>query len=305
MGDENKKEKIRNIVRRIGIGFLFSAAFLLIGISAYRFWEYKSGESVYDELEDNFTGTDHSKGKGKDPDKKDKEDPDDFAVDWDSLLAQNKDVIGWIRTMNGASYPILHGESDDTYLYHDINRSYNINGSIFLHYANSGKWYDKNSLIYGHNMNSGAMFGTNREYKDESFGKEHPYFYIYTPEGRYTYHIYAVIITEDQSACYNPDIQNDMEMKEYLDLIKKNALYTVTDAQPEDQVVTLSTCTGQAHGTTRLLIEGFMESFKPADGGKTLDRKELQFRMKEKRLEKKAEEYDEQFRKNSTGEEDT
>lgn len=282
--------------------FLFIVSMVLIGISAYRFLEYRTGEAVYEELEDKYTGTDHSKKKENDTDESQLADDDGFSVDWDALLAQNSDVVGWIRTMSGASYPILHGESDDEYIYHDIDHDYNINGSVFLHYANSGKWTDKNSLIYGHNMNSGAMFGTNRKYKDEAFARENPYFWIYTPEGRYTYHIFSIIVTQDLSECYNPDIQTDTEMSEYLKAIRENAMYYFAEPVPEDQVVTLSTCTGQAHGSTRLLIQGYMESFRPADGSPVMTREELQFKMKDMRMQEAADAFDKKHGGNITHE---
>lgn len=281
----------KSVVMKIIAAVFFIGAFVLFGMAAYRYWEYRSGELVYEELEDNFTGKDHG---GKD---REDEDTDDFTVDWDALLAQNKDVVGWIRMASGANYPILHGESDEEYVYHDINRSYNINGSIFLHYANSGKWYDKNSLIYGHNMNSGAMFGSNRKYKDEAYAKENPLFYIYTPDGCYTYRIFAVVITEDVSDCYNPDIKNDAEMKEYLELIKRNAMFRIGEAQAQDQIVTLSTCTGRAHGSTRLLIQGYMESFNPTGQKKTIGREEMRRTMKDRRIQAEADAYEEAMKK--------
>ena len=274
----------------IGIGILFFTALIFIGIASYKFFEFKTGEAVYDDLEDNYTGTDN-KDDESDSQENTTNETDDFSVDWDALFARNKDVVGWIRTMSGASYPILHGETNETYLYHDIDHNYNINGSIFLYDANSGEWYDKNSIVYGHNMNSGAMFGTNRTYKDELFAQENPYFYIYTPEGRYRYRIFTAVITQDASACYNPYIRTKEEMKEFLDTIKKESIYTLAEAQPEDHIVTLSTCTGRAHGDTRFLIYGYVDEFRKIDG--TIEtREELQFKMRDKLLRKEAEEFD-------------
>ena len=278
-------QKFRKI---LGVCCVIAAIALLAG-AARMYWEYKSGEAVYDALKTGFT---KRPGDGDDNNERDdsesspdtpiiKEDAgtDDFVVDWESLLAQNKDVVGWIQTESGADYPILKGVDNAEYLYADINHDYNINGSVFLCYLNSADWSDKNSIVYGHNMNSGAMFGGNKQYKDEDFAREHPYFYIYTPVGKYTYRIFGVVVTQDQSECYNPSVKNDTEMAEYISVLKRNAMYWLADPQPADHVVTLSTCTGQAHGTTRLLIHGYMDSFTPIGGGKTVDRAELQRRI--------------------------
>lgn len=56
---------------------------------------------------------------------------------------------------------------------------------------NPGDFSGRNTFIYGHNMKNGSMFAQLLKYKDDSFYKEHPYFYIYTPDGKVrTYEIF-------------------------------------------------------------------------------------------------------------------
>ena len=50
---------------------------------------------------------------------------------------------------------------------------------------NQNDFSDRNTFIYGHNMKvGGEMFSQLNEYASEDFYKAHPYFYIYTPDGK-------------------------------------------------------------------------------------------------------------------------
>lgn len=56
-------------------------------------------------------------------------------------------------------------------------------GSIFCGCRNEKPFEDFNTVIYGHNMKNGAMFNNIKSYTDQSFADEHPYVYIYLPDG--------------------------------------------------------------------------------------------------------------------------
>ena len=231
------------------------------------YFEHRRGEIVYEELSDSF---DNESDAPEDNGNVAPVDNESFSPDWEKLKSINKDVVGWIRTPAGADYPILQGDTDDKYIKTDLYGDHNVNGSIFLHYSNAPDMSDRSSVIYGHNMNSGAMFGHNRKYKDEDFFNENPYFYIYIPKDGGTctlkYHIFSVVVTEDTSECYNPDIITDKEVSEYLKVLKKNAMYWRDGADEHSRIVSLSSCTGRAHGSQRLLVQGYLESYKDNDG---------------------------------------
>ena len=257
-----KKKKI-NFVSIV----FFAASFIMAVAAVLIYMDYRKGEIVYEELSDSFADSDSDEDT---PDESGGDIDTPFSPDWEKLKAINKDVVGWIRTATGADYPVLRGETDNTYIKTDIYGDHNVNGSIFLHYSNAADFSDRSSVIYGHNMNSGAMFGRNSDYKDESFLDKNPYFYIYTPKDGGTctlrYRIFSIVVTEDASECYNPDIMTDAEVSEYLKTLKKHSMYWCGEPDEKCRIVSLSSCTGRAHGSQRLLVQGYLEQYTDSDG---------------------------------------
>jgi len=239
------KEKIKKL-----FGSLFIAVAIVCLIAAYQQWKlYQEGSKEYEEIAEN-----HTEEPG------DNEDDDDFSIDWDALFAQNPDLVGWIRMSPTANYPIVKGTDNSFYLKHGFDKSYNINGCIFMHYQNSKDWTDKNTIVYGHNMISGAMFGNNDYYKDISYAKEHPYFFIYTPDGMYTYKIFDTITAKDATDPYEINIDSEESFGEYLEKMNQMKDYGLdTQVSTKDRIVTLSTCTSQ--GNKRFIIQGVLYSF--------------------------------------------
>lgn len=90
------------------------------------------------------------------------------------LQAINKDVVAWI-TVNGTNIddPVLQGETNLTYMNHDIYGNYSLAGSIFLDYRNKPDFSDNYSLVYGHNMDEHLMFGDLALFKEKDFFKKH------------------------------------------------------------------------------------------------------------------------------------
>lgn len=108
----------------------------------------------------------------------------------DSLREEygNKDIIGYL-TVDGhdVEYPILYGETNDSYLKASPSGGYDYNGSIFLDSGNRPTFMDSRSVIYGHNMRDGSMFGSLANiYSD---GIEDETFTIYTYDGVLTYDV--------------------------------------------------------------------------------------------------------------------
>ena len=65
----------------------------------------------------------------------------------------------------------------------DIDHNELSAGSIFIASENEDPFNDFNTVIYGHNMKNGSMFNNIKSYTDQSFADEHPYVYIYLPDG--------------------------------------------------------------------------------------------------------------------------
>ena len=188
-------------------------------------------------------------------------------IDFDALLKRNPDVKGWIDIPDTrVSYPILQGETNDTYIHSDIDKKEFRAGSIFIASENENPFVDLNTVIYGHNMKiGGEMFSQLKEYEEESFYKEHPNFYIYTPDGKTrTYTVFSAAVVKDTADQYNLTYATDEAFESYLKMCKEDSAYdTGTEVNAQSQIVSLSTCTNVKEDE-RFLLQGVLTA---TDGG--------------------------------------
>ena len=176
-----------------------------------------------------------------------------------ALQEKNEDVVGWIRfdEPEVINYPLVQTDDNDKYLTTTFEGNGNKVGALFLDRINEADFEDENTFIYGHNMKNGSMFGRLRKYKKESFYKEYPYFYIYTPKGQvYTYQIFSVEITNDTSESFQKQFDDETEYLMYIEKIQKKSLYdTGVTADADSRMVSLSTCTNVSE-EERLVVHG-------------------------------------------------
>ena len=179
----------------------------------------------------------------------------------------NKDIIGYL-TVDGhdVEYPILYGETNESYLKTSPSGGYDYNGSIFLDSGNRPTFADSRSVIYGHNMRDGSMFGSlasiySGGIKDETFT-------IYTYDGILTYDVLgtATIYAFNDNPLLNPVslkideyanqgyseaeiarfIEKDEGFYTGIDSIKSSCIYWNSDLDYSDKshLVSLMTCYG-------------------------------------------------------------
>lgn len=227
-------------------------ALLVLLISSIRFimiqMEYREGKSEYEEIAKVAIST-----KNKDD--------DEFRVDFGALKKLNSDVVAWIRFEEPRiiNYPIVQGKDNSEYLSVTFSGYDNTVGTLFVDVRNKDNFTDKHTLIYGHRMNNGTMFNELDNYKEEGYGKKYPYFYIYTPDGlERKYEIYSTEIVSEVSDVYTCTFANENDYKKFLKETRRYAFYdTDIDVTTEDQVVTLSTCTGD-NKKERLVVHGVL-----------------------------------------------
>lgn len=179
----------------------------------------------------------------------------------------NKDIIGYL-TVDGhdVEYPILYGETNESYLKTSPSGGYDYNGSIFLDSGNRPTFVDSRSVIYGHNMRDGSMFGSlasiySDGIKDETFT-------IYTYDGILTYDVLgtATVYAFNDNPLLNPVslkideyanqgyseaeiarfIEKDEGFYTGIDSIKSSCIYWNSDLDYSDKshLVSLMTCYG-------------------------------------------------------------
>lgn len=188
-------------------------------------------------------------------------------IDFDSLISQNEDVVGWIQINNTVvDYPILQDEDNDYYSHHDIDGNKRNTGSIFLDANNEsisnpiGELDDLN-FIYGHHMANGSMFSSICNYKKQSFVDKNPFFVIYTTDGyAYKCDIFAGVLFDGvTSHLYNnyQDFVSEKNFQNYIDYILENSMIsTDVEVSYEDKIVALVTCSYEngINGNLRFVV---------------------------------------------------
>ncbi|MCC8152126.1 MAG: class B sortase [Lachnospiraceae bacterium] len=238
-------------------GRILSTVILIaaIAVMAFSLWklipillDYKMSEDTYEELIGECVDL------GEDAEDADTEDDGGYnwaavRIDFDSLKAINPDVIGWIRFDDTETvpvdYPILYGETNDTYLHMNLYRESYSAGSIFLEAANSPDFSDYYNIIYGHNMKNGSMFGSLKKYRrEEDFYESNPCFTIYTESAAYRYQIFSYEEVKDDSEIYTVGYQPYEIYQSLIDAMVAGSMNN-TGITPDcsDRIVTLSTCT--------------------------------------------------------------
>lgn len=247
---ENKKKK-RKAFDAVSTTILIVAVCVFV-FSLYQLVmmlvPYYTGSKEYDKIQDVAITAD--------------EDGSGFHVDFDTLLEMNPDTVAWIRfdEPSSISYPVVKSADNNEYLTKSFSENDNKLGTIFVDMNCSSDFSDRNTLIYGHNLRlTGRMFSQLLEYEDESFYKEHPYFYIYTPDGKVrTYTIFAASVVQDTSDNYTISYDTDADYESYLELCRNSSLYdTGVEVNAQSQIVSLSTCTNGAD-TERFLLQGVL-----------------------------------------------
>lgn len=179
-----------------------------------------------------------------------------ITVDFDSLMEQNGDVVGWLFCENTPiNYPVLQSTDNNYYLRKMINKKYNIAGSIFMDYRSKSDISSLNTIIYGHNMKNGTMFGTFTEYKKQSYYDEHPALWFLTPEHSYKIELIAGYVTSSTSDVYKDFCSKDDLKNHVKDSIEKSTFVSGVNIAEVDNIVTLSTCSYE-YSTARYVLIG-------------------------------------------------
>lgn len=230
---------------------VFSA---IIAFSGYRlytiFHEYHEGEKQYKETAENYI-------RKPDPPKT----PDDplttcpISVDFESLLAENSDVVGWIYSDGTQiNYPVLRGESNESYIHTMINGEYNSAGSIFMDFRNNPDLSDINTILYGHHMKNGSMFASLHQYVHQDYYDEHKYMWYLTPDHIYRFDVLAGYVGDAEAEIYTIFVDKD-ELYSYLDFATSSSTFT-PDHIPEgiNGIVALSTCSYEYDDARYVLV---------------------------------------------------
>lgn len=227
----------------------------VIMISGYRLWKMFS---EYHESDKQYEETAKRHVHKKDPDNTMSEYGPQvcpITVDFDSLLEENKDVVGWIYSEDTPiNYPVLRGETNDTYLYHMIDGRYNSAGSIFMDTENKPDLSDFNTILYGHHMKNGSMFASLHKYKKQEYYDEHKFMWYLTPKHVYRLDVMFGFVENSDAAVYQI-FAAKKQLYEFLSYAQ-----TKSDFVPEhiqdgiNGVIVLSTCTYEYNDARYIVV---------------------------------------------------
>ena len=176
-------------------------------------------------------------------------------IDWENLLKRNSDVIAWIYIPNtNINFPVLQGEDNEFYLYHNFDRNYSVAGSIFMEETNDPLFTDFNTIIYGHNMRNNSMFGDINRIVHGRLNDSSSNIYLYLPNE--TLNIYQMV-SFNKTTTNHPVYQSKIRsFEEFLDIIKiEQERQKPIPEENLERTLTLSTCgDGGVNTLTRSII---------------------------------------------------
>lgn len=247
-------------VRRILI-IVFLAVFLFCAGSLYLIMSrYKNDDMIYFNAAKEYTiqEEDSSDEAVSDEDEGEIE-FSPIGIDFESLLAANSDIIGWIYCEDTViNYPVLQGEDNDFYLHHTYEGDYSVAGSIFVDTTNRPGFVDSNTVIYGHHMKNGSMFASLEKWKDQEYYEEHPVMWLLTPEQDYKIVLFSCYGTSAYSDTYTVFTRPCEELNDYLDdCVWQSEFQSDIELDPEAHYVVLSTC-AYMFDNARYVVHGML-----------------------------------------------
>ncbi len=254
-GKKSKKKKTKKDYILLVVIIACVIAMLFSGFQLFRTYrQYKIASDEYDSIaeqavkpssDESDVDESHVKPKGEHTKKKLKAPID---VDFASLQATNPDLVGWIYVegLDGVSYPVVKGDTNDKYLHTTFQGTYNFAGTIFIDCQNRGDFEDCNTVIYGHNMKDGSMFGRLRWFETQNAYAVSPYIWILTPDSTMKYEIFATYETPINSRTYTLFQKPSKDYLKYEEEMKALSAIKTNDVSltAKSKIITLSTCTG-------------------------------------------------------------
>jgi sortase B len=167
-----------------------------------------------------------------------------ITVDFDALLQDCPDTVGWLYTMDGTvNLPVVQGTDNLYYLTHTADGREVSGGSLFLDYLNENDFSEDVSFIYGHNMKNGSMFEPLLNYRKQSYYDSYPVIYLLTPTQDYKLELFSGFVTTMESDVYTFNFDTEEAKEQYISEMTALSEFT-PQSLPDvtDRIVCLSTC---------------------------------------------------------------
>ena len=168
----------------------------------------------------------------------------DDIISFNELKNRNHDVLGWITIDNTSiDYPIVQGETNETYINKSIYGDFSLTGAIFLDSRNTAD-PETNivSIIYGHNMVGDAMFGGIDLFENSDYFNDHLTGTLFIDDKYYKLNIFSFFKANGyNSYVYNTSINKD-DYNEWVNAIIAMSVNRTNNIPHGEPVLLLSTC---------------------------------------------------------------
>jgi len=169
----------------------------------------------------------------------------EYKVDFEKLKEINNQIVAYLK-VNGTKieYAVVQAKDNSYYIRRDLNRKYNVGGSIFMDYKNKLDGTDKNIVIYGHNIKDSSMFGTLKNILDEEwYNNEENYIIDLTTEKEeQKYQVFSVYKIENEDYYIDTEFKKN-EFEKFANKLKDRSIKDFKiEVTEDDSILTLSTC---------------------------------------------------------------
>jgi len=168
-----------------------------------------------------------------------------YEVDFEKLKQINNQIVAYLKVNEtNIEHAVVQAEDNEYYLRKDLEKKYNIGGSIFMDYKNKLDGTDKNIVIYGHNIKDGSMFGTLKNIlKEEWYKNEENYIIdLKTEKEELKYQVCSIYRIENEDYYIDTEFKEN-EFKKFVNKLKDRSIKDFgIEVTEEDSILTLSTC---------------------------------------------------------------
>ena len=187
----------------------------------------------------------------------------DISVDHDSLKKINASYVCWLYAPGAeVNHPVVQTTDNEFYLHHTFEMQNNSAGCVFMDHEVDPMLTSWNTFFYGHNMKNGTMFGHLKNYINNSavYDKDR-YIYVFRPEGIYRYEIFSYYLDPTDSKMYYT-CDTFKEYRAYIrEATKKSVRECDARVTPDDNIVTLVTCSGSGSNKQRFFVHGVFKDY--------------------------------------------
>lgn len=168
------------------------------------------------------------------------------SVNFDDLIKENKDTIGWLIVNNtNIDYPVVQTNDNDFYLKHAFDKSKNNAGWVFADYRNTFSELNRNTVIYAHGRKDKVMFGSLVDTMNKNWytNIDNQLIQFSTLEHDTMWQIFSIYKIEKESYYITTDFSSDKSYQLFLDTMKERSIYDFNvNVSSNDKILTLSTC---------------------------------------------------------------